>query len=547
MTFASSKDESLHSGQGGSSSRRLRIALLLPLSFEAPLVGEGIWRVIKELLVAHARQRDRYGIELIPVGAEWVREEYERELRNALGEGYVIPEGYFPPVRLLIVKALWGLYKDQLRKRARRQQRRWVSAIRRNTVRSALARVHRRNVTALMAGMIIPVVGAYYALKFWLADRERKPTKLVRWLLSRANAALVESEICSVIYEAQRKHRPDLWWVPYPSAMGLVAVPGKPVMHVYDLVYADYPKDQALWLIAQTRLDFKLSLQRAAHVVTHSRHVSNNVAVPLLEVPPEKISVIPHASPNLRPHVTDKTTGKLLGRHALALIIRHYIEQKSTNWPVVDEFSEEIILPRLRAFPFETAQYVLMSTQNRSYKNTIIVLKALRVLNQHRSRKVFLALTGQVRMADKSDPLARYAIAHNLVQYLLPLPRVPDSVLAALYAGAAMAIHPSFYEGGVGAFPFYEGMSVDCPVLVSDNASMREALETEPGYSDFLFNPHNTGQLIRMMESVLDKRDAWVDKARPVYQRVSQRSWNDLLDEYVRLFESVFESDRGRS
>jgi glycosyltransferase involved in cell wall biosynthesis len=522
-------------------SRRTRVALFIPISFEGRLVGEGIWRVLKELVVANAK-RDDAALDVTIVGPAWIREELEDELRLCLGDRMDRITLYVPAVQLAIVGALWRSHRRAKERLSKRQQRRMRGAERKLEVRGMIAKVLGNRAASLFAGVLLPWVSLVYAWKYWWQDRERKESLLVRLLVGRAVAGILEGEFASIIRNYQKKEAPDVWWVPYPIALGSTALEGPRVVHVYDLAYADFPKGQDLGSVATSKVDIAVNVRAATEIITHSEHVRDRVAVPLFDIPREKISVLPHASPDLRPFVTHSDSGQLWSRAEMADRIRAYCTSKRMNWPTVDDFIEEIVAPRLGSFPFDNAPYILLSTQNRSYKNVLQVAKAIRVLNHQRGYRVHLALTGQFKPSDKTDALARYAINNHLMEYLLPLPRVPDDVLAALYGCAAVAIHPSLYEGGVGAFPFYEALSVDCPALVSVNDSMREALLTEPGYSVCLFNPYNTTDLVNRIEVILKDREAAVALQRPVHSRVSNKTWSDLLDEYTPVFERAARS-----
>lgn len=525
-------------------SRRTRVALFIPISFEGRLVGEGIWRVLKELVVANAR-RDDAALDITIVGPAWIREELEDELRLCLGDRMDRITLYVPGVQLAIVGALWRSHRRAKERLAKRQQRRMRGAERKLEVRGMIARVLGNRTASLFAGVLLPWVSLVYAWKYWWQDRERKESLLLRLLVGRAVAGILEGEFASIIRHYQKIEAPDVWWVPYPIALGSTALEGPRVVHVYDLAYADFPKGQDLGSVAMSKVDIAVNVRAATEIITHSAHVRDRVAVPLFDIPREKITVLPHASPDLRPFVTHSDSAQLWSRVEMAERIRAYCTSKRMNWPTVDDFIEEIVAPRLGTFPFETAPYVLLSTQNRSYKNVLQVAKAIRVLNHQRGYRVHLALTGQFKPSDKTDALARYAINNHLMEYLLPLPRVPDDVLAALYGCAAVAIHPSLYEGGVGAFPFYEALSVDCPALVSVNDSMREALVAEPGYSVCLFNPYNTTDLVNRIEVILKDREAAVALQRPVHARVSNKTWSDLLDEYTAVFERAARLGKG--
>ena len=518
--------------RGAFAGKPIDVALFLPIHYGQRLTGEGIWRVIKELIVANS-QKTENALRLTIVTAQWAEAELREELKDALGDDYAsIVRIHAPPVNLAIAKSLWKGHVRARQRLSRRQLRRRLAAERKVELRSAAAKLFSGKISSYFAAPLLPLLTAAFALKYWWQDREKKESRLTRLIRSRATSITLESEFHLIATRYERRYKPDVWWVPFPIAMGITCLERPRVAHVYDFVFADFPRGQNLPEVAMSRLDIKTSLQTAAQVVTHSQHVRRRVVEPLFNVPSDRIHVIPHASPNLRRFVT-REDGTMLPRSELAERIRAHCARKLNDWPTVDPFIEETVAPRLLHVPFENISYVLMSTQNRAYKNVVTVAKAVRVLNQHYGRRVFLALTGEFRPCDRHDPLARYVINQNMLEWVLPLPRVPDRILASLYACAAVAVHPSLYEGGVGAFPFYEALSVDCPALLSLNDSMREALVQEPGYSACLFNPFDVGDLIRKLIVVLDDRDNALETQRKIHENVSRRTWQDLIDDYA--------------
>lgn len=223
-----------------------------------------------------------------------------------------------------------------------------------------------------------------------------------------------------------------------------------------------------------------------------------------------------------------------------AKLIRALVNRRSRN---ADKAREPIysgtVLPFLRAFKFENGGYILISTQNRPYKNTMRVIEALTAFNRKYNRSVKLIMTGDYGIDDKNNPIGQYVRDEGLLFDVLALPRVPSTVHAALYHNADLAIHASFYEGGQGAFPFSEALSVGTPVLLAHNRANDE-LYKEFSYGDFAFHPHSTLELVNLLQHAYSDLNSLYEKQFVVASALAERrSWADAHEDYVNVFKAA--------
>ena len=122
----------------------------------------------------------------------------------------------------------------------------------------------------------------------------------------------------------------------------------------------------------------------------------------------------------------------------------------------------------LADFPFEHLDYVVVSTQDRQTKNVVTVVDAVAQLLRHEALNLKLLMTTPIHVGATWTPLPGRIASDGLDLDVLSLPDLPRDVHAALYHGASVAVHASFYEGGQAPFPFHEAVSVGTPCLIAD-------------------------------------------------------------------------------
>lgn len=108
-----------------------------------------------------------------------------------------------------------------------------------------------------------------------------------------------------------------------------------------------------------------------------------------------------------------------------------------------------------------------------------------------------------------------------------------DSLLAALYAHAALFVYPSLYEGF--GLPLLEAMHCGCPVACSTAGSMPEIA----GDAALYFDPLNVEELGAVMESVVQSQEV-TDSLRELgYEREKMFSWDFCVARTAALYRSL--------
>jgi glycosyltransferase involved in cell wall biosynthesis len=231
---------------------------------------------------------------------------------------------------------------------------------------------------------------------------------------------------------------------------------------------------------------------RASHFLTPSEHARNDI-VRFLRVPASKITVTYEAAdPNFKSAVSHEKVKEVLARYAIERPYVFYIGgfEKRKNIPFL-----------LRAF------------------------HEARLLNAD-----LVLCGGQKEYIPAIEALARDL---GVSSHVRVVGWVEDADLPALYAGALCFVYPSEYEGF--GLQLCEAMSVGCPVLASDAASLPEILG-DGGKTFSLKDTAELSGLLRRVEADSEFRSALSSSAR---QRGALFSWErtarQTLDVYSRL------------
>lgn len=180
--------------------------------------------------------------------------------------------------------------------------------------------------------------------------------------------------------------------------------------------------------------------------------------------------------------------------------------------------------------------YILFVGKRGSYKNFDTLLKAY-AASTRINRSHALVCFGDAPFS--ADELA---LARNLG---LPQERLQhrgggDAILAAYYSHAALFVYPSRYEGF--GIPPLEAMSLDCPVVCSNAASLPEVV----GEAAQTFDPDDADALRAAMAAVLDSPDTAERLRQLGRERVRLFSWDNCARQTRSVYASLLQ-ETGRS
>lgn len=267
--------------------------------------------------------------------------------------------------------------------------------------------------------------------------------------------------------------------------------------------------------------DVRDLLSHASGAITFSHHVARDHVNRLFQFPEDRIAVVPHASPDLAPLLPF-----LKDRHRTNDSLREAAR-------ILREECTSRGLAYLTDFPFEQVPYIAVSTQDRVTKNLPLVARALQILVKERRANLKVLMTAPVHIGEKWAVLGSVLEANQSQFDVVSLPDLPRRQHAAFLHCAAVAVHPSIYEGGHAPFPFYEAVSVGTPCIIAGGPHIEELAASEPGIRDYCFDPNDTDGLADLVMSVVSNREKVVADQQQIYSRVQQADWPSVARAYA--------------
>lgn len=198
---------------------------------------------------------------------------------------------------------------------------------------------------------------------------------------------------------------------------------------------------------------------------------------------------------------------------------------------------EEVVRAALTRHGIGHGGYVLSVGTLEPRKNLTALVEAFsRLLREERFADRALVLVGE--RGWKSRPIFDAVEAAREVGVPIVLPgHVPDADLAALYAGAALFVYPSVYEGF--GLPVLEAMRCGAPVITSDVSSLPEVA------GDAALTVAPTPDAIHgAMRRVLDDPELARDLGRRGLARGRRFSWAKSAERTLEAYRQMLDSTR---
>jgi len=187
---------------------------------------------------------------------------------------------------------------------------------------------------------------------------------------------------------------------------------------------------------------------------------------------------------------------------------------------------------------FGTFQYLLYPTIDRPHKNTVTLLRALKILVRERHMNLKVVLTTPALTIDVNN----FIVAERLQYDVLCMPSVPARVLDLLFQGAALTVHPSLAEGG-DIFNFSRAVSNDCPAIVSDATMCREmftrgGIPTEV-YADWMFDPVDSAGLASKISRSLAERPRLLQAQKEALGSLQVYDYDQMALRYLNAYQEL--------
>lgn len=267
------------------------------------------------------------------------------------------------------------------------------------------------------------------------------------------------------------------------------------VITVHDLSIFRYPETHPAARLRQFERYFRLSVERAGHIITDTETTRAEVAS-FLAIDPAMVTAVPlAASPDFHPR-TDAAIAPTLARYDL--LPQSYALCVSTVEP--RKRIAELLFAWEKLPPSVRNRWPLMVTGGAGWLSDVV-----------KERMIKGAREGWVRY----------------------LGFVPDADLPLLYAGAALFVYPSVYEGF--GLPPVEAMASGVPVVVADASCLPEVT----GGAAMLVAPEDVDAFASRLEQALVD-DGWRAQARAAgLQVASGYSWDRCARETMDVYRSL--------
>ena len=302
----------------------------------------------------------------------------------------------------------------------------------------------------------------------------------------------------------------DLWYIPNIFWKEALKIKKKRVLVVPDIVYAEYPHLYCVDPVIQSvQKNLDKILEQRPKLVCYSNHVKERQLVQLRDIKARNITVIPHGVVDISEHLRMGLPAKE--------IIEIYIRRNGRTIPD---------LQYVRSMNFEEGPFILYTSQARYHKNVVGLLRVLDKLlrREHISLKLVLTCSNYMDLKDTLEEL-------NLTREVIFLPRVTESVLAALNHLAVLHVNPTLFEGGF-PFTFNEAYSVGTPSIMSDIPVTREYVDDDLA-KVMLFDPYDEEDFVAKVKWGLEHRDELLALEKPLYEKFAKRTWDIVAKEYV--------------
>ena len=304
------------------------------------------------------------------------------------------------------------------------------------------------------------------------------------------------------------------WVIANPKWKNASILKGRRIVTIPDLVYREFRLDgfteEELQVHAKTVCEVATAADK---IICFSSHVVHQQIAELLpDHDRKKIRVVPHAPIHPGSFSDSQNDSRIqLGNELRQL------------------FSSEQMHRHYCDFPFERMRYVMVSSQVRPYKNYKRLLEAYDAILRRHRRNIKLVVTGNL---DGHHELALFLQEKGLVFDVIQACNLREELHSRLIRHAELIVIPTLFEGGM-PFGFAESVGTGAPCAFSRIPAFTELLTEQELAGPEVFNPRDSGSIERTILHVLDHREEVLKRQQIVVERLSQRTWTNVAEEYL--------------
>lgn len=338
--------------------------------------------------------------------------------------------------------------------------------------------------------------------------------------------------LCFQINHNRKFSNFDYFWFPAPNIYGIKGLRVRKVISFWDPFVFEY---RDFGDVANVLYPMFFETYRSADKIVTQSGTNKDYLVNVMNLNSTKVHVINNGSPDYSPY--KRSQNELSNENILRLWAKgHYQGQDKSSAIasfVKDKINHSILWRLLQKRQGSACKIVLISTQDRPYKGIALLMEIFNLYLQRYTEDIQIIFTTELQPEHRKKYPA-------LVNRLHEITRVSQAQHALLHSISDLAIHPSFVEGGLGAYPQFEAESLDRPSLVNRGRHIDEMIragmlndsEVEIISADFT-NKDFACQKINILLTVPQAAEENIECIRKC--RVS---WTDSGALYSKLFSS---------
>ncbi len=176
-------------------------------------------------------------------------------------------------------------------------------------------------------------------------------------------------------------------------------------------------------------------------------------------------------------------------------------------------------------------RYLLFVSRWEKYKGILTLLEAHTALSAE-FPELGLVICGR---PDTQNPEVSAAVAKAKEQNprIITPGFVSDADLVTLYSGAAVYVHPSWYEGF--GIMILEAFAAGAPVVTSNTSSLPEVV----GNAGLLVNPHSAFEVAQAIKKILVDPKLAHRLRSYGFERLTNYSWTKMAEQTLQVYQDV--------